>query len=154
MFKTLVNNEMSTKPVIGWREWVELPALGIRKIKAKIDTGARTSALDVTDCRLFVRQDEDWVAFTLRYGTRKNPREKRCEARVIEQREVKDSGGTIENRIVITTTARIGNHVEDIEISLTTRHGMKFRMLLGRTAIVDRFLVDISRSYLANLDQH
>lgn len=149
-----MNNKVSKKPVIGWREWVELPELGIRKIKAKIDTGARTSALDVTDCKLFVRQEEDWVAFTLRYGTRKNPREKRCKARVIEQREVKDSGGNVENRIVITTTARIGRHIEDIEISLTTRHGMKFRMLLGRTAIVDRFLVDISRSYLTNLDQH
>jgi hypothetical protein len=147
-----VNNKVNIKPVIGWREWVELPALGIRKIKAKIDTGARTSALDVTDCRLFVRQGEDWVAFTLRYGTGKNPREKTCEARVIEQREVKDSGGNVENRIVIATTARIGRHIEDIEISLTTRHGMKFRMLLGRTAIVDRFLVDISRSYLTTLD--
>ena len=149
-----MNKKTSVKPVIGWREWVELPELGIRKIKAKIDTGARTSCLDVADCRLYVNQGENWVDFIVRYGTRKNPREKQCSARVIEQREVKDSGGNVENRIVIATTARIGEHTEDIEISLTTRHGMKFRMLLGRTAIRDRFLVDISKSYLASSDKH
>ena len=142
---------MNNKSIIGWREWVELPELGIKRIKAKIDTGARTSVLDVADCEL-VKVDDQMVArFILYYGSRKKPREKRCQARLVEHREVTNSGGYVEDRVVISTPIRIGNILKEVEITLTSRTGMKFRMLLGRTTLRDDFIIDLSRSYLAKL---
>ncbi|MEZ5300156.1 MAG: RimK/LysX family protein [Verrucomicrobiales bacterium] len=136
------------KFVIGWREWLALPDLGILGIKAKVDTGARTSALHTHDYRVFQREGEDWVRFHLHPLRRRQKLELECEARVIDYREVKDSGGHIERRPFIRARATIGGFSWEIDLSLTNREGMKFRMLLGRVAVAGLFIVDPACSYL------
>ena len=138
--------------LIGWREWVELPELGIRRLKAKADTGARTSALHAVNIHLFEEANTEWVEFNLgpdptkRVGKR-HTRTKR-QAKVVEQRVVKDSGGREELRVIIKTEIKMADQSWPIEISLTDRATMGFRMLLGRTALASRFMIDPSESYL------
>ena len=134
-------------PVIGWREWLSLPDLGIPAIKAKIDTGARTSALHTHDYDIFQRDGEDWVTFHL-HPLKRSSTEYTCTTKVVDYRTVSDSGGHTERRPFIHTTARIGPHAWDVTLSLTNRESMLFRMLLGRTALESQFLVDVSTSYL------
>ncbi len=136
------------KVTIGWREWVALPELGIKKIKAKIDTGARTSALDVEHCRIFEKNLETFAEFTVIHGSRKKPKRTVAQAKVVEQRSVTDSGGRVEERIVITTVVQLGDIHKKVEITLASRSGMKFRMLLGRTSLSDNYLIDLSQSCL------
>lgn len=134
--------------VIGWREWVALPALGIDHIKAKIDTGARTSALHAFAVEGYRRRG----ALRVRFGV--HPLQKRsvpvvtCDAEVIDRRWVRDSGGHRERRYVIAAEAQLAGVAWDIELTLTDRETMLFRMLLGRTALESRFVVDPARSYL------
>ena len=137
------------KTKIGWREWVQLPGLGISRIKAKVDTGAHTSSLDARVIEYFEEKGESLVRFAAIYGSQKNPKSKTCTARVVEHRNVTNSGGQIEERIVICTTIQIGQVRKDIEISLTCRKNMKFRMLLGRTTVNHDFIIDPVESYLA-----
>lgn len=134
--------------LIGWREWISLPELGINRIKAKIDTGARTSSLDVQDCRIVEQELGVWAEFTVVHGSRKKPKFTRSSARVVEQRKITDSGGHVENRIVIKTPVKLGKIEKEIEITLASRSGMKFRMLLGRTSLSGEYLIDLSQSYL------
>ncbi len=136
------------KQVIGWREWVGLPELGIKKIKAKIDTGARTSSLDAKNYELIEQQGVSLVRFQVPCGSRENPIDKTCIATVVEHRDVTNSGGQVEERIVISTAIQIGTLTKDIEVTLTRRANMKFRMLLGRTAIREEFTIDAGASYL------
>ena len=141
---------MKSPVKIGWREWVSLPELGIDRIKAKIDSGARTSSLHVEDLELFDRDGQDFARFEVIYGSRARPKRKACVARVVEHRNVTDSGGHVHERTVITTEVRIGDESREAELTLARREGMKFRMLLGRTTINQGFLVDPARSYLAS----
>ena len=141
------------KQIIGWREWVGLPDLGIKKIKAKIDTGARTSTLDAEHYEVFEQDGVPFVRFRVKYGTRKNPREKTCVAALVESRKVTNSGGWVEERIVISTTIQIGSLRKKIEITLTRRPDMKFRMLLGRTTVNQDFLIDAGGSCLTREKQ-
>lgn len=134
--------------VVGWREWVALPGLGLPAIKAKIDTGARTSSLHTFDIELFKRGGVDMVRFGLHPLQRSRKLEKYCEARLVEKRRVSDSGGHVESRVVIRSDLHIGSLSWPIEITLTNRDTMNYRMLLGRTAMIGNLVVDPERSYL------
>lgn len=135
--------------VIGWREWLALPDLLVPRIKAKIDTGARTSALHAFDVERFRRRGADWLRFQV-HPVQRNDRDiVEAEARMIDERLVRDSGGKSERRPVIETTAKILEREWPIELTLTNRDAMGFRMLLGRQALRGAFLVDPQRSFLA-----
>ena len=137
------------KTTIGWREWMVLPDLGISAIKAKIDTGARTSALHAIFIEPFEENRKKKVRFRIHPLQRRTDVELTCVADVVDRRMVSDSGGHREMRYVIRSKIIIGSTEIDAEITLTDRDNMRFRMLLGRTAMADRFLVDPNRSYLA-----
>ncbi len=138
----------SSEVEIGWREWLALPQLGIEWVKAKVDTGARTSCLHAYFLETFQRRGKDFVRFDMHPFQRNKKKKVRCEAKIADLRRVTDSGGHIEERIVIVTPVQIGTQVWPIELTLTNRETMGFRMLLGRTAISNRFLVNPGRSYL------
>lgn len=133
---------------LGWREWTGLPELGIDQIKAKVDTGARTSALHAFEVRPYLENGVQRVEFKMHPMQRDNKTVVVCQADVIDERNVRDSGGHSEKRWVIQTLLRIGRWAWPIEATLTSRDDMLFRMLLGRTAMKGRAQVDPSRSYL------
>ena len=134
---------------IGWREWVTLPDLDIPAIKAKIDTGARTSALHAFDMKVFTAGGQQRMRFGIRPLQRRKHLVRYCETDILERRMVTDSGGHRELRYVIRTRVSLAGVTWPIEITLTRRDNMKFRMLLGRTALKGRFLVDPNKSYTA-----
>ena len=134
--------------ILGWREWVSLPGLGIDRIKAKIDTGARTSALHAFDVRLVEDHDKKLVKFCIHPEQKNLDKVIECEAVLLDEREVKDSGGHSENRYVIETDILIGSQLHTAEFTLTNRDSMGFRMLIGRTAMKGHYLVDPGKSYV------
>ena len=135
---------------IGWREWVSLPELGIPRIKAKVDTGARTSALHAFSVEPYTDENgRDRVRFSMHPAQRDQETVVYCDAPVKDRRIVRDSGGHETERFVIETRIRLGDHEFVAEATLTDRDNMMFRMLLGRTAMNGRFAVDPQRSYLA-----
>ena len=143
-----VKKSRFTKPMIGWREWVALPQLGIERIKAKVDTGARTSALHAWNIEPFERDGAPWVRFNLHPLQRNNRHIISCEAPIVDRRAVRNTGGKAEMRYVIETGVTLGNVSWPIEVTLTNRDKMGFRLLLGRSAVKNRFLIDAGRSYL------
>jgi hypothetical protein len=143
-----VDDSSGDRRVLGWREWVALPELGIPAIRAKIDTGARSSALHVEAIEEFRRDDADWVRFKLDPVSRSRRRARWIEAPLLDRREVTDSGGGVSLRPFILTDVQIANQRYAIEINLTNRRGMLFPMLLGRTAMRGRWLIDPEQSYV------
>lgn len=134
-------------PVIGWREWISLPELGIDRIKAKIDTGARSSAIHAVGVERFERDDEPWIRFGVQPLQRRNRPQVAVESRLHDERWVRNSGGGRELRPVLLTEVGIGSYRWSIELTLTDRQPMGFRFLLGRQAIRGRALIDPGSSY-------
>ncbi len=135
------------RPVIGWREWVGLPDLGIERIKAKVDTGARTSSLHAFRLQSFERDGRPWVRFFIHPEQDRGEPSVPVELPLADQRHVRNSGGEQELRPVVRTRVRLGEESWPIEITLTRRDAMGFRMLLGRQAIRGRFTVDPGASF-------
>jgi hypothetical protein len=133
---------------IGWREWVSLPDLNVDAIKAKVDTGARTSALHAFRIEPFWREDEAWVRFELHPIQRSRAMKVMSEARVIGERSVRSSNGRVDRRYIIRTLLSLGDVTWPIELSLANRDEMGFRMLLGRTALRRRTVIEPGRSFL------
>lgn len=140
----------ATPRTIGWREHIALPDLGITLLKAKVDTGARTSALHAVDIVSFKRDGETWISFKVPLAD--TLEQNVCEARVIDERDIKNTSGRAETRYVIRTSLVIGRRHWLIELSLADREQMGFDLILGRTALRRHGLVvDPGRSYLSGL---
>lgn len=136
-------------PVVGWREWLSLADLGIARIKAKVDTGARTSALHAFDMETFEVEGAVWVRFRVHPIQRDPGTIVEAAAPLIDQRWVRSSSGRSTLRPVIRTEVVLGEKRWPIVLTLVRRDLMGFRMLLGREAVRHRFLVDPGRSFLA-----
>jgi len=135
------------KLTLGWREWVGLPELGLPEIKAKVDTGARTSTLHAFELQTFSEHGKPRVRFKMHPLQKDSEVVVTCVADIVDERFVTDSGGHREQRLIISTPLTIGPWSWPIEMTLTARDNMMFRMLLGRTAIKGIAMVDPSRSY-------
>ena len=147
--RTTHHSPLTTPLTIGWKEYVDFPEWGLRRIKVKVDTGARTSALDVVSYDLW-----ESAGFGLRARlrlalSRKHPgRLTTVQADVLRMVVVSNSNGMREQRPLIETTVRLGPVVKRIRLTVTNRAGMRFRMILGREALRDDFVVDVSKKYL------
>lgn len=143
---------MSEPVLLGWREWVALPELGLLAIRCKIDTGAATSALHATEITRFERDGQPWARFAVRPFHRKHRRlVLQGEAPIVDEREVTSSNGQTDVRLVVRTLFRLGLRADaptwSIELTLANRRTMQFPMLLGREAMDGRVLVDAGASY-------
>lgn len=134
--------------VVGWREWVALPALGVDRIKAKIDTGARTSTLHAFDIEVLKIRGKEVVRFKVHPLQRQSKRVIVCQADLVDERLVRSSSGHSTLRPVIMTRIQVGPWAWDIEITLTNRDKMGFRMLIGRQAIRKHLLVHPGKSFI------
>lgn len=142
-----MDEEARRKHILGWREWVALPDLAVPAIKAKVDTGARTSALHAFKVETFIERGVRIARFPIHPLQRRSDIEVVCEAPVADERWVSDSGGHRERRWVVVTRVQVAEDVWPIELTLTNRDNMGFRMLLGRSALWGRYIVDVERSY-------
>lgn len=135
---------------MGWREWVRLPDLEIATIKAKVDTGARSSSLHAVDVEIEKKRGKSLVRFKVHplQDSTKGLNTRQCEVPLLEERWIRSSNGKRELRPVIMTPLEFGGAIWPIELTLTSRDMMGFRMLLGREAIRRRFVVDPGRSFL------
>ncbi len=138
---------MKSKLIIGWREWVSLPDLGVEHIKAKIDTGAKTSAIHAYRVEKILVNGKPWAEFRLHPVQRRRRPEILCRAPIVDERSVKSSSGHLETRYVVSTEVKLGPVVRRCELTLTNRDEMGFRMLIGRQALKRQFIVDSGLSY-------
>ncbi len=138
------------RPLIGWREWVALPSLGIRAIKVKVDTGARSSALHAFDIEIFVEGEQEMVRFKVHPFQKDSQTTVEGVAPLIDRRIVRSSAGEASVRPVILTEIELAGQRWPIELTLTRRDTMGFRMLLGRQAVRRRFQIEPARSFLAS----
>ena len=139
--------QQNDKIIVGSEEWCAFPQLGLPAIKARVDSGAKTSSLHAFDIHKFQKNGESWVRFEVHPLQDDRRTTVPCEARIVDRRRVKSSSGTSEKRYVIKTALRIGNETWDVELTLTNRDSMGYRMLLGREAMKGRMLVDPSESF-------
>jgi ribosomal protein S6--L-glutamate ligase len=138
---------MQDKTLIGSEEWCSFPQLGIPAIKARVDSGAKTSALHAINIKVFDKNGEEWLKFDINPIQNNSKSIIHCEAQLVDQRIVKSSNGTREKRYVIRTEVGLGNHNWQVEVTLTNRDSMGFRMLLGREAMVGRLIVDPEKKF-------
>ena len=148
-----VSPGVTKRRILGWREWVSLPRLGISAIKAKLDTGAKTSALHAWDISLRAVDGQQWIRFRVHPMQQDKATSVVCEAPVSDQRWVTNSSGTRERRYIISTDLQIGRSRWPIELSLTNREAMEYPMILGREAMRDRLIVDPRASFRATRKQ-
>jgi hypothetical protein len=134
--------------VIGWREWVTLPEMSPIPVKAKIDTGARTSALHAFGLRIIDADEGQVASFELHPVQRSAAAAVRIECPITALKQVRSSNGKVETRPVVRTPVTLGARTWAIDVTLTSRDAMGFRMLLGRSALRRRFVVDPGRSFL------
>lgn len=135
--------------MVGWREWVALPDIGIERLKCKVDTGAKTSALHAFEVETFEKDEQNWVRFSIHTDEHDLSKIQICEALIQDIRCVTDSGGNVSERFFIETTLEIGTHSLNIPVSLTSRDTMAFNMLLGRSALREAgFIVDPEKSFI------
>jgi hypothetical protein len=146
--------ENSTKAptIIGFREWIALPELKLPALKAKIDSGAKTSSLHAFDIKLIKKGGVSFVKFKVHPIQKNTDLIVECISPLIDRRVVTDSGGHKENRYVINTFIQMGAVKKTIQLTLTNRASMKYRMLLGREAL-NQFYIDPSQSYLLRKTQ-
>ncbi len=134
--------------IIGACEWVGLPELGMDRLRARVDTGAKSCALHASDITPFVENGEDWVRFRVHIGY-PAPRDwQTCQARLGDIRQVRNTGGEVEARYTIRTPIVIGHARWEVDITLTNRERMRYRMLLGRNAMKNHALVYPARTFL------
>lgn len=145
---TAKRRDFADSLVVGWREWVSLPDLGISMIKAKVDTGARTSAIHAYDIESHRLRGRDVLTFKVHPLQRNQKKVVVCTAAVVDERMIRSSSGHTSLRPVIETTIEIGPLSWQIELTLTNRDEMGFRMLLGRQAVRDHLLVHAGKSFL------
>lgn len=138
---------MTQLTTVGWREWVSLPDLDLPLIKAKVDSGARTSCLHTFSLEPYTDKGAPRVRFRLHPLQKRADIARECDAEVIDRRYVTDSGGHHELRYVISSTLHMNNAAWPIEITLTNRESMLFRMLLGRTALRERMVINPALSF-------
>lgn len=141
------SNKKEEKLKVGWREWISLPELQIQSIKAKFDTGARTSVLHTYFIEPLLNSDRPQVRFGVHPLQRTEKKEVVCTADVIDRRRIVDSGGHPEMRYIIRTAVLIGGKNWPIDLSLTNREQMRFRLLIGRSAISGKLVIDPQRSF-------
>ncbi|KAA3664550.1 MAG: ATP-dependent zinc protease [Chloroflexi bacterium] len=143
----MVKRRNTNLPIIGWREWVGLPDFGIKAIKVKVDTGARSSSLHAYGMEVFERDGAQWVRFQIQPIQRKSNKTEQLEVKVLEFRSVRSSSGRAAIRPVIIANVELLGITWPVELTLARRTKMGFRMLLGREAIRRRFFVDTGNSY-------
>jgi hypothetical protein len=136
------------KVIIGWREWVQLPDLGVIEMKVKVDTGADNSSLHAFNLERFVRDGTEYVRFEIHPKQRSRKPSIQCEAPLAMEKKVKNPGGRSELRPVIRTRVLVAGMELNALVNLTSRDEMGFRMLLGRRAVRSKFVIDPGRSYL------
>lgn len=133
------------KKIIGREEWCSLPDLALPAIKARVDSGAKTSSIHASNIQTYNRQGQLWISFEV-HPLQNNRRTKiRCEKPVLDLRPVKSSSGVSESRYVISSSLQLGDDVWDIELTLANRDSMGYRMLLGREAMTGRLIIDPSQ---------
>lgn len=136
------------KLIAGWREWGQLPDLGLEKIKVKLDTGAKTSALHAFDLSTFTHMGAEWLRFDVHPFQDNDNITHTCTCPIVDYRWITSSTGHSQKRFIIQTTLKLGEYSSLIDISLANRDEMGFRMLIGRNALKGQILVDSSHSFL------
>ncbi|MDP5232040.1 MAG: 30S ribosomal protein S6--L-glutamate ligase [Cellulophaga sp.] len=141
---------MNTLTIIGSEEWCAFETLGIPAIKARVDSGAKTSSIQATNIKVFVKGAQEWVKFEVNPIQDNRSIAINCEAKMIDRRIIKSSSGIAEERFVIRVPVKIGENTFDIDVTLANRDTMEFRMLLGREALNNRYIVNPAENYIVN----
>ena len=140
---------MKDLKIIGSEEWCVFEGLGVPAIKARVDSGAKTSSIQATNLKVYTKGIQEWVRFEINPLQDNRSIAIACEARLVDRRMVKSSSGISEVRLVVKTPLTIGDDTFDVELTLANRDTMEFRMLLGREALNERYIVNPALNYVA-----